>query len=478
MLRDVVSEAARRFRDTPAVVDGGGRPWSYVDLHHRSDEVAAGLARRGVGPGAVVGLRLPTTAEYVVAYLAAAKVGAVTAGVNPRLTAAEQKKLLDLANPVLVLDDTAAVDDLRVANGEVPPLADDVDRPIAIVFTSGTTGLPKGAVFTGRQLAAITSLDVGDDWGGGGRMIASTSLAHVGFMTKLAWYLRRGTTTYLLHRWRAVDAMRLVAEEGITSVGGMPTQLAMMLQVPDFDAYDVSSVATIVLGGGAASPALAAEGSARFGAPVSVRFSSTETGGCGTGTAFDEPPTVEGGVGRPRGPIAVTILGADARPLPLGDVGEICVRTPTAMVGYWHDPDATAAAFTADGSVRTGDLGWLDEHGRLHLAGRTKEMYIRGGYNVFPAEVEAVLAGHPAVAEVAIAPRPDALMGELGVAFVVLRPGAAPPTLADLRTFAGTTVSSYKLPDDLRVVDALPLTAMDKLDRRALKARAQPDLGA
>jgi acyl-CoA synthetase (AMP-forming)/AMP-acid ligase II len=139
------------------------------------------------------------------------------------------------------------------------------------------------------------------------------------------------------------------------------------------------------------------------------------------------------------------------------------------MVGYWHDEEATAAAFTADGSVRTGDLGWLDENGRLHLAGRSKEMYIRGGYNVFPAEVEAALSDHPAVAEVAIAPRPDELMGELGVAFVVVRPGLPVPSLADLRAFAADTVSSYKLPDDLRVVDALPLTAMDKLDRRALR---------
>src|SRR5439155_18002155 len=139
------------------------------------------------------------------------------------------------------------------------------------------------------------------------------------------------------------DAMRLVSEQGITSVGGMPTQLAMMLQVPDFDTHDVSSVATIVLGGGPASPALAAEGAKRFGAPVSVRFSSTETGGCGTGTAFDDPPSAEVGVGLPRGPIIVTIVDADLRPLPVGDVGEICVRTPTARSGYWRDEAATGA---------------------------------------------------------------------------------------------------------------------------------------
>ncbi|MBV8691812.1 MAG: AMP-binding protein [Actinobacteria bacterium] len=468
MLRDVVPEAARRFGDTAALVDGDGVPLSYLELHLRSDEVAAGLAGKGLGPGSVLGLRLPACAEYVVAYVAAAKAGLVTAGVNPRLTAAEQAKLLDVAGPDLVLDDRGAVDELRIPDGVAPELADDPDRPVAIVFTSGTTGTPKGAVFDGRRIAAITQLDVGEEWGGGGRMIASTSLAHIGFMTKLAWYLRRGTTTYMLHRWRAADAMRLVNDVGITSVGGMPTQLAMMLQVPDFDSYDVSSVATIVLGGGPASPALVAEGAKRFGAPVSVRFSSTETGGCGTGTAFDDPPSSEVGVGLPRGPIRITIVDADLRPLPTGEVGEICVHSPTTTRGYWRDEAATAALFTADGSVRTGDLGRLDSQGRLHLAGRSKEMYIRGGYNVFPAEVEAVLADHPAVAEVAIAPKHDDVMGELGVAFVVARPGAPAPSLNDLRTFAAETVSSYKLPDEVRVVDALPLTPMDKLDRRTL----------
>ena len=471
MLRHTVPEAARRFGATPALVDGDGRPTSYAELHHRSDQVAAGLARRGVGPGDVVGLALPTTPEYVIAYLAAAKVGAVTAGVNPRLTDVEQKTLLDLAEPALWLDGADAVAELgRVGGTEVVPgLPDDPDRPVAIVFTSGTTGIPKAAVFRERQLAAITAIDVGEGWGGGGRMIASTSLAHVGFMTKLAWYLRRGTTTYLLHKWRAADAMRLVSDAGITSVGGMPTQLAMMLRVPDFDDHDVSGVETIVLGGGPASPELVAEGTARFGAPVSVRYSSTETGGCGTGTAFDDAPDADVGVGLPRGPIVVSIHDGDDRVLPPGEVGEVCVRSPTAMSGYWRNPEATAAAFTADGSVRTGDLGWVDDGGRLHLAGRSKEMYIRGGYNVYPAEVEAVLARHPAVADVAVVPRPHELMGEHGVAFVVVRPGAPPPTLADLRDFAAAQVSSYKLPDDLRLVDALPLTAMDKLDRRALQ---------
>jgi acyl-CoA synthetase (AMP-forming)/AMP-acid ligase II len=141
------------------------------------------------------------------------------------------------------------------------------------------------------------------------------------------------------------------------------------------------------------------------------------------------------------------------------------------MGGYWNDPAATAAAFTPDGSVRTGDLGWIDDRGRLHLAGRSKEMYVRGGYNVHPQEVEAVIAEHPDVAGVCVVSRPDDVMGEVGVAFVVVRSGAGSPSLESLRSFASNRLAAYKLPEELRVVDALPLTSMDKVDRRALGAR-------
>jgi len=144
------------------------------------------------------------------------------------------------------------------------------------------------------------------------------------------------------------------------------------------------------------------------------------------------------------------------------------LRSPAVMAGYWNAPDLTAAAITPDGFVRTGDLGWIDDTGRLHLVGRSKEMYVRGGYNVYPMEVESVLAAHPAIADVAIAPRPDDVMGEIGVAVVVPREGATAPTVDELRAFAEDRLARYKLPEEVVVVDALPLTPMEKLDRRAL----------
>ncbi|MBA3653213.1 MAG: AMP-binding protein, partial [Actinobacteria bacterium] len=416
---------------------------------------------------------------YVVAYLATAKVGAVTAGVNPRLADAERSKMLAVVEPKVVLgavDDVAALEKDGAGHAP-PPLAPDDDRPVAIVFTSGTTGVPKGAVFTNRQLHAVVEIDTGGAWGGKrieqrSKSVASTSLAHVGFMTKLPWYLMSGGARYLLDRWDADTNLRLVAEHRMTNVGGVPTQVALMLRAPSFADYDLTCVQSIVLGGGPAPVPLQREASERFGAPVSVRFSSTETGGCGTGTALDDPIGEEYGVGRPRGPVKVTIRATDATndggELPQGEIGEICVRSPSVMAGYHADADATAVVFTDDGAVRTGDLGYLDGEGRLHLAGRSKEMYVRGGYNVYPAEVEAVLFDHPALAAVAIVATADPVMGERGTAVVVVREGAAPPSLADLRAYAGGRVASYKLPDDVRVVDELPLTPMDKLDRRAV----------
>jgi acyl-CoA synthetase (AMP-forming)/AMP-acid ligase II len=289
-------------------------------------------------------------------------------------------------------------------------------------------------------------------------------------MTKLPGHLRRGGCSFLLHRWTAEKAMRLMSAHRMTNLGGVPTQLALLLRHPDLDRYDLSSVQSIVLGGGPAPLPLLREATQRFGAPVSVRYSSTESGGCGTGTAFEDPLDDDLGVGLPRGPVELAIRTEDGNPVPTGEVGEICLRSPTAMTGYFKDEAATAAAFWADGYVRTGDLGYVNDRGRLFLAGRGKEMYVRGGYNVYPMEVEAVLLDHPQVAAVAVIARPDDVLGEQGVAVVVPTVGAPPPTIDELRGFAKERLSSYKLPDDVHLVDALPLTAGDKVDRRSLES--------
>lgn len=484
--------AAERFGDRPAFVAAAGWPLSFAELHRRSDEVAAGLAARGIGEGSVAVLLLGSTPDYVVAYAALAKLGAITAGVNPRFTEDEVRRCLEVVRPDVVLaagplhaglagaaslveaPRARAVDellaDLAVPGGTAPPLAPDPDRPVTIVLTSGTTGRPKGAVFTDRQHAAVVEIDTGGAWGGGGPMLAGTELAHVGFMTKLPWYLRKGHTLHLLDKWRAAEVLRIVEQTAMASVGGVAPQIALLLAQPDFDDRDLRAVQALIVGGGPSSPALVEEARRRFGAAYSIRYSSTESGGVGTGTAFDAPDEEAlHTVGRPRAGIELAIRDEAGRELPDGEVGEVCLRSGAVMAGYWRDPDATAATLV-DGWLRTGDLGYVDPDGCLRLAGRRKEMYIRGGYNVYPMEVEAVLATHPGVADVAVVPRPDPVMGEIGVAVVVPRDPADPPSLDDLRSFARGRLSAHKLPEARRLVDRLPLTTGQKLDRRALAA--------
>jgi acyl-CoA synthetase (AMP-forming)/AMP-acid ligase II len=492
VLAETAAEAARRFGARPAFVTDEGLTLSYEQFDTLADETAAGLAALGVGEGDVVALVLTAGPEHFVAYVAAAKLGAITAAVNPKLVPAERRAVLALADPAVLVGTAelitagparavptvvvepatsagAVLAGLRRPGERPPPLAPDPDRPIAIVFTSGTTGTPKGAVFAGRQIAFITRCDVGDTWGGGGPALAGSALAHLGPTTKLAGNLRRGGTLYLSRRpWRAAEALRTVAERRIAGLGGVPTQIALMLRDPAFEQTDLSSIRAVVMGGGPATPALIREARARFGVPLAVRYSCTEAG-IGCGTAFDDPDgDAECSVGRPQPGVALSILTEDGRALPPGEIGEVCLGSPAVMDGYWRNEAATAEAFTTDGSVRTGDLGWVDEAGRLRLSGRRRERYVRGGNNVYPMEVEAVLADHPDVAAVAIVSRPDAVMGEVGVAVVVPRPGAT-PVLADLRAFAADALARYKLPDELVLLSVLPLTAGEKIDRRALE---------
>ncbi len=498
MLAETSAEAARRFGDLAALITDEGLTLSYAQFDRLADEVAVGLAERGVGEGDVVALVMPGVPEHFITYVAAAKLGAITAAVNPKLVQAERSAVLRAANPRLIVgtDDLLPSDagedvdlvvmtpsrtpeevlrDLRREGQAPPPLTGDPDRPIAIVFTSGTTGTPKGAVFCGKQIAFITQCDVGDQWGGGGHSMAGSALAHLGPTTKLAGNLKRGSTQHLSRKpWKASEALRTVAELKIAALGGVPTQIALMLRDPAFDTTDLSSIRAVVMGGGPATPALIREARARIPAPLSVRYSCTEAGiGCGTG--FTDPDEdAEVSVGRPQPGVRLSIVAEDGSPVVQGDIGEVCLGSAAVMEGYWRNSSANADVFTEDGSVRTGDLGWIDDQGRLRLAGRNRELYVRGGFNVHPMEVEGVLADHPDIAAVAIVSRLDPVMGEVGVAVIVPREDGKTPELSELRAFAGDRLARYKLPDDLVVLTSLPLTAGEKIDRRALERLVAP----
>ncbi len=490
MLHEIVAEAARRYGPRPALITPAGWTASFADLDRLSDEFAAGLRADGVGVGDVVALCLPSSVDYIVAYLALAKLGAIVAGINPLLSDGERRKVLeraaadlllttpalraalhDLPGPATISTELAGsveevFADLRRRGESVALLPDDPERPAVILFTSGTTtGVPKGALFRNRQLRAALAVECDDPWSGGEHVLSSTQFAHVGLMLRLAGYLHLGTTLCMVDKWRAEVALELIERYRMPAVNGVGSQVALLLDHPDLERRDLSSVRRVVTGGGPSAPSVISEAIRRWDAVYSIRYSSTELGGVGTAISYTEPLTApSSNVGTARGDVRLRI-GAAGEERPTGEVGEICVRSSAVMSEYWSDPQATAVALV-DGWLHTGDLGFLDDRGDLHLAGRTTEMYIRGGYNVYPQEVEAVLSQLPGVDAVAIVPRPDPVMGEIGVAVVVSRDRNT--DLGSLRRLAADQVAGFKLPEVLRFVDALPLTQTQKLDRRRL----------
>jgi acyl-CoA synthetase (AMP-forming)/AMP-acid ligase II len=262
--------------------------------------------------------------------------------------------------------------------------------------------------------------------------------------------------------------LETIERERLEHLGSFPTQAIMLLDHPDRPRRDLTSLRTVLLGGAPASPALIRRVRDTLGVAVLVRYSSTEVG-IATGSLPDDPIEVlSTTVGKPTPGVELRIVDAANRTRSAGQVGAVAVRSPATMRGYWRNPEATAATIDAEGFVHTGDLGFLDEAGYLHLRGRESEMFIRGGYNVYPLEVEDVLARHAKVARAAVVGVPDERWGEIGWAFVEPRDGADPPTLAELRAFVGAELASFKRPDGLTILPALPVTPNFKVDKREL----------
>jgi acyl-CoA synthetase (AMP-forming)/AMP-acid ligase II len=471
MLAGEIRAAAQRFGDANVMVSPDG-VLTYRTLNSRSERIAAALWGNGIRPGDRIALRLPSGTSYLIAYAAAAKLGATVAGINSGLAQAEQAELVALIDPALVVDSSDALCALEDQDGSpqrLPDVTADPTRLAALVFTSGTSGLPRAAMFTEAELTAVMELETGGKWADrpGTPMLVSTHFAHVGPMLKLPWYLRRGMCMHVLKRWRAAEYLELVAELRLPEIGAIPAQLALMLTVPDLDGLDLSCVQRIIAGGAASSSTLIDAVRRTFDAQYLVRYSSTESGGVGLGTSVEQPDEALRGIGRPRPGVAACICDPDGQQLPDNEVGELCLTTPTAMVGYWRNSDATDAAFHGPW-LRTGDLAVRSADGSYTLKGRLKEMYVRGGYNVYPSEVEAELARHPAVSACAVVARPDPTMGEIGVAVIVVVQSAVLPTLTDLRAFLEHRVARWKLPEDLLVLDEMPLNSTHKPDRRLL----------
>jgi acyl-CoA synthetase (AMP-forming)/AMP-acid ligase II len=262
----------------------------------------------------------------------------------------------------------------------------------------------------------------------------------------------------------------------VTVGQGVPTQWRLVLDRPEFPSTDLSALRIAGTGAATVPPELVREMEHKLGCPVVIGYTSTEAA-ITTGTVpGDSPEVISQTVGRPRVNVELEVIDDEGRVCPTGEVGRVRCRSDAQMRGYWQDPERTAEVIGPDGWLTTGDLGFLDERGYLTLVGRRSEMYIRGGYNVYPAEVERTLSEHPAVAQVAVLGVGDPVLGEIGVAFVVPASGEG-VQLGELRTFCKAALADYKAPDRLVVVDALPLTSVGKVDKQSLAEYAVPEVG-
>jgi len=480
---------SRSNPERPALYGAAGREWGYGTLGGHVAGIAARLRHEeGIEPGDRVLLIAPSAPEFVAAYYAILSAGAVAVTANPMATAAELRYVGADADIALILCWHTALpaSEAVAASLHVPcltlspglaqlssgqplpaPHAAAADDTAAIIYTSGTTGQPKGAQLTHGNFTACTRIrqqvqDLQPDE----RTGTALPLFHVyGQACIMGTTILTGASLALLPRFDAGEMLHLIRRHRLTVVAGVPTMWNAVLHAPAGNPEEFTSL-RIASSGGAPLPAeIKSALESRFGCTVLEGYGLTETTGCATiqtGSRRGRP----GSVGAPPPGCAISIRADDGTEQLAGATGEIHVRGPVVMKGYWRRPEATAEVLR-DGWFATGDLGFLDDDGDLHIVDRKKDMVIRGGYKVYSREVEKVLCEHPDVLEAAVIAVPDDHYGEEVGAVVVLRPGRAMEG-DELRAWAKERLSAYKVPHLIAFAQDLPKGATGKILKRAL----------
>lgn len=503
---DLGSWIARRAAATPHLpaITFDGHTMTYRAFADRIDRLAAELSDGGVGRGDRVGYVGLNHPDFLATLFAAARIGAVFVPLNWRLTAAELTYILgDAGVHTLVADAerAAVVDPVRAEAGvrraialtpapgwevldtllaDRQPIAGPVhpepDEVAVIMYTSGTTGRPKGAMLTHANLFwnnvnALLSFDTHQD----DVSLVCAPMFHIGGLNVTTLLtLQKGGHIVLMATFDPGQALTLIAEHRVTTMFGVPAMFLFISQLPEFAAADLSSLRCLICGGAPVPETLISTYGER-GIPFAQGYGLTETAPLALVLRTDEVGVKIGAAGHQVLPLSeVRLVDADNNPVPAGERGEICVRGPQVMAGYWRNPDATAAVIDAQGWFHTGDIGRTDDDGYIWVIDRVKDMVISGGENVYPAEVEDVLYRHPAIADVAVLGTPHERWGEAVTAVVVRRPEAT-LTLEELRSFARDKLAGYKIPLRLEFVGALPRTQSGKVIKYQLRERLLSD---
>lgn len=473
-----LARAATEYGTAPALAEPGGVRLSWAELHQQVRRAAAGFLADGVEPGDRVAVWAPNSADWVIAALGAQYAGATLVPVNTRFTAPEAQDVLTRseAKALVVIGEFLGRDRLAELT-EPPPVAwriplslpegdaalPDItpDSVSDILFTSGTTGRSKGAMSAHRQAlgvaqswAALGGLSAADRY-----LIINPFFHSFGYKAGILACVLTGATIVPQATFDVAEAMRIVAAEQITVLPGPPTIYQTMLDSPLRDSLDLSSLRLAVTGAATVPVALIERMQRELSFDtVLTAYGLTEAVVATMCRPTDSPTTVATTCGAP----------AAGMELRLGANDEVLLRGPNVMLGYLDDLEATAAAIDSEGWLHTGDVGRLDERGYLSITDRLKDMYICGGFNVYPAEVEQVLARLEGVAESLVIGVPDERLGEVGKAFVIPRPGYQLST-EDVLTHCKANLANYKLPREVEFRSDFPRNATGKALKRVLR---------
>ena len=489
-----------------AAVSSGSTTLTYSEFDALTNRVASALATVPVTSkriGALLRMGLPGAASFV----GCAKAGLVFTPLNWRLNPGEIADIADDAQldvliveeefaasaraaaemlpraQIVVVGDASAVPGARswddfVASGDGvdPGYGDDPETELLQLYTSGTTGRPKGVVATHRNLFNEPQNFALYEFTEDSIAIDALPLFHIAGAGWMSTSMSAGLHLVLLGEMRPEVVAEAIAEHRVTHAFLVPSAIVMLVEMPGLDRYDLSSLRVVAYGSSPITPAQLARAMDILGCRFVQRYGMTETTGALTALRADDHDPhgsrsyLLRSAGTPLPGIDVQIRDiATGEPLPVGKTGEIVCRSRNNTSGYWRRDAENAALFTADGFLRTGDAGHIDEDGYLFVTDRVKDMIISGGENVYPIEVESVISEHPSVAEVAVVGVPDDRWGEAVTAVVRVAPGAETPTEAELLEFTVERLASYKKPRHIYFVDELPRNASGKILKRALR---------
>jgi acyl-CoA synthetase (AMP-forming)/AMP-acid ligase II len=495
-LTGYVLERAAELGDKPALVDGAsGRTITYAGLATAVRAFAGGLVRHGMAPGDVLALMAPNIPEYAVVFHGVAMAGCTITTVNPTYTSYEvNKQLVDSGARLLVTVPMflevategakgTAVEGIYVL-GEAegarsitelfgPPLEQQVpvdpDTVVCLPYSSGTTGLNKGVMLTHRNLIAnVAQVAAGGDIRADEKFIAVLPFFHIyGMQVLMNTGLRAGATIITMPRFDLEEFLRFHQEYGITRSFVAPPIVVALAKHPLVDKYDLSALRQIFSGAAPLSAELALEAGERLDCEVVQGYGMTELSPVShlTPPGMFKPGSV--GVTAPN-TLSKIVDPVTNSEVGVGETGELCVQGPQMMAGYLNNPAATASTIDPEGWLHTGDIARVDEDGHVYIVDRLKELIKYKGFQVPPAELEALLLTHPAVADAAVVGLPDDEAGEIPVAHVVLKPGAT-ATPEEIQAFVAERVAHYKQVRQVHIEDAIPKSASGKILRRVLR---------